>query len=479
MGLPQRYILLSLFKAFDLALLVGSFIAAAVPSLKEVGATSLGNFLSMRISVRNFVLFAGLLLFWHSLFVFFGLYESKRLLRQRSEAIDVLAVTSLGTLGLLMVGTLFHLTVIYPLFLIVFWILSTVAAILSRAVLRFVLREARLRGRNLRHILIVGTNPRAIELAKALQSDTVLGYRILGFVDHDWPGLANFRKTGFKLVCNFNRLAAYLRDNVVDEVVITLPFSTYYSEASRIVALCEELGVITHFLSNLFDLHVARASAKRVDYDSLVTLHAGAMRGWPLVVKRLIDITISALCIILLAPVFIATAILIKLTSTGDIFFVQKRVGLNKRLISVHKFRTMVKDAEAKLAQIEHLNEVSGPVFKIKNDPRITPLGRFLRKTSIDELPQLFDVLKGDMSLVGPRPLPVRDYRGFDKDWQRRRFSIRPGITCLWQICGRSSVSFERWMELDMEYIDQWSVWLDLQILIRTIPAVLKGTGAA
>jgi lipopolysaccharide/colanic/teichoic acid biosynthesis glycosyltransferase len=154
-------------------------------------------------------------------------------------------------------------------------------------------------------------------------------------------------------------------------------------------------------------------------------------------------------------------------------------VGLNKRLISVHKFRTMIPDAEQKQAQFEHLNEVSGPVFKIMNDPRITRLGKFLRKTSIDELPQLFDVLIGNMSLVGPRPLPVRDYLGFSKDWQRRRFSIRPGITCLWQITGRSSVSFERWMELDMEYIDQWSVWLDLRILIRTIPAVLKGSGAA
>jgi lipopolysaccharide/colanic/teichoic acid biosynthesis glycosyltransferase len=158
---------------------------------------------------------------------------------------------------------------------------------------------------------------------------------------------------------------------------------------------------------------------------------------------------------------------------------VQKRLGLNKRRFDVYKFRTMVVDAEARLPDLEHLNEVSGPVFKIKNDPRITRIGRFLRKTSIDELPQLFNVLRGEMSLVGPRPLPVRDYEGFNEDRQRRRFSAKPGITCLWQIRGRSSIPFEQWMELDLQYIDKWSLWLDLEILMRTIPAVLKGSGAA
>jgi lipopolysaccharide/colanic/teichoic acid biosynthesis glycosyltransferase len=137
----------------------------------------------------------------------------------------------------------------------------------------------------------------------------------------------------------------------------------------------------------------------------------------------------------------------------------------------------MVPDAEGQLREVEHLNEVSGPVFKIKNDPRLTRFGKFLRKTSIDELPQLFNVLKGEMSLVGPRPLPVRDYEGFEQDWQRRRCSVRPGITCLWQVNGRSSIPFEKWMELDMEYIDQWSLWMDFKILAKTIPAVLKGTG--
>jgi lipopolysaccharide/colanic/teichoic acid biosynthesis glycosyltransferase len=161
------------------------------------------------------------------------------------------------------------------------------------------------------------------------------------------------------------------------------------------------------------------------------------------------------------------------------VFFLQERLGLNKRRFEIYKFRTMAADAESRMKEIEHLNEVSGPVFKIKNDPRMTTIGKFLRSTSIDELPQLFNVLKGDMSLVGPRPMAVRDYEGFNEDWQRRRFSVRPGITCLWQVLGRNSIPFEQWMELDLKYIDGWSLWLDFQILLKTIPAVLKGSGAS
>jgi lipopolysaccharide/colanic/teichoic acid biosynthesis glycosyltransferase len=167
------------------------------------------------------------------------------------------------------------------------------------------------------------------------------------------------------------------------------------------------------------------------------------------------------------------------LTSEGPALFRQERVGLNKRRFLIYKFRTMVANADKMLPDLEMFNEVSGPVFKIKNDPRVTPIGRFLRRTSIDELPQLFNVLKGDMSMVGPRPLPIRDYEGFNEDWQRRRLSVRPGITCLWQVNGRSSIGFEKWMRLDLQYMDEWSLWLDLKILARTVPAVWKGSGAA
>ena len=152
---------------------------------------------------------------------------------------------------------------------------------------------------------------------------------------------------------------------------------------------------------------------------------------------------------------------------------------MNKRRFKIYKFRTMVPDAEKLMSALEKDNEAGGPVFKMKNDPRITRIGRALRKSSVDELPQLFNVLRGDMSLVGPRPLPVRDYEGFNEDWQRRRFSVKPGITCLWQVNGRSGVSFDQWMLLDLQYMDEWSIWLDLKILAKTVPAVFRGEGAA
>ncbi len=475
----RRRILLSIFKLFDLWLLVFSLVAATLPILHEDGVLSLTQFLSMRVKVGNIVLFAALLLVWHIIFVFSGLYHSRRLSTHGAELLDILMATSGATLVLSLATLLFHIRMITPHFVAVFWAVSSVTVMLSRLALRYLLERIRIRGRNLRYVVIAGTNRRAIEFARHLEANLGLGYRITGFVDVEWAGTPEFRKSGYPVVCAFNGFSAFLRSHVVDEVIIILPIRSRYSEASRIVALSEEQGILTRCFSSPFNLKSRRSKTEDFADDALVTLTAGAPQGGAVVVKRLLDITISLICIVIFAPIFLITALLIKLTSRGPAFFVQERLGLNKRLISVYKFRTMVQGAEREQAELERLNEASGPVFKIKNDPRITPIGKFLRKTSIDELPQLFNVLKGDMSLVGPRPLPVRDYQGFDQDWQRRRFSIRPGITCLWQINGRSSIPFEKWMELDMQYLDKWSLWLDLQILIRTIPAVLKGSGAA
>jgi exopolysaccharide biosynthesis polyprenyl glycosylphosphotransferase len=327
--------------------------------------------------------------------------------------------------------------------------------------------------------LILGTNQRAIDFAQRLEESPDRGYRLLGFVDDPWTNLDEFIVSGLPFACDFAALPDYLRRNVVDEVAFYLPLRSYYEYCSQVAAMCEEHGIIMRFASDIFTLKTVQSRPEEVDGSHSIATYIGGRDGWPLVIKRAIDLTLSFTLIVLLSPLLLAVAALIKFTSAGPIFFSQERLGLNKRRFLIYKFRTMIPGAEQRLAELESLNEVSGPVFKIKNDPRITPLGKFLRRTSIDELPQLFNVLKGDMSLVGPRPLPVRDYEGFNQDWQRRRFSIQPGLTCLWQVAGRSSIPFEQWMQLDLQYMDEWSLWLDLKILARTIPAVVKGSGAA
>jgi len=475
----RRQILLKAFELFDLLILAFAFVLAASIVSYQMTGVSIGDFLAMRIKVQNFLLLLGFFLIWHMIFSSFGLYHSRRLSSRWHETFAVIEATFLGSLFIIIMAVLFHIDMVTLGFITVFWATSTAVTILSRLVLRYALAHIRIRGRNLRFMLIVGTNQRAINFARKIESKKELGYHVIGFVDDEWSGIGEIQRNGYELVANFNDFPAFLRDNVVDEAVISLPVNSYYKQASRIVALCEEQGIIVRYLSDIFNSKLAHSKTGHFEDETLVSLNTGGMEGGQVLVKRMLDIVLSSVLLLLLSPLFLVTAFLIMITSPGPVFFIQERVGLNKRRFRLYKFRTMLKDAELKQADLESRNEAEGPVFKIKNDPRITPIGKFLRKTSIDELSQLINVLKGDMSLVGPRPLPVRDYNGFDQDWHRRRFSVRPGITCLWQINGRSSLPFEQWMQLDMEYIDTWSLGLDLKILAKTIPAVLRGSGAS
>jgi len=478
MSSARRQMLLTVIKLFDLTVMIAAFALATVPGLYESGL-SFAEFFSIRIKVQNFIIFVGLLFVWHIIFASFGLYESRRLLPRQSDLLDTLKATSVCTLSVAAAALLFHIRMVDPAFLAVMWGASSMIAMSSRLLLRYFLDYVRTRGRNVRHALIIGTNPRAVEFARKLESSPELGYRVIGYADQEWAGMEDFRKSGNPPVCDLQGLAEFIRNTVIDEVVIGLPIRSFYSRASQIAVLCERQGIVLRFLPGIFNLNKARSTAEDFAGDPLLTLYTGPLDGWPVFIKRALDLATSAVLLLFLAPLFAITAVLIKWTSPGPVFFSQERLGLNKRRFRIWKFRTMVPDAEQRMKELESRNEVSGPVFKIKHDPRITAVGRLLRKTSIDELPQLFNVLKGDMSLVGPRPLPLRDCEGFDQDWHRRRFSIRPGITCLWQVNGRSSIPFEKWMELDMQYIDEWSLWLDLKILVGTIPAVLKGSGAA
>jgi exopolysaccharide biosynthesis polyprenyl glycosylphosphotransferase len=475
----RRQMVLTALKVLDVVLMSLSFLAAAVIVFHISGRVPFTQFLSMRIKVQNFILFSGLVVVWHVTFSFLGLYRSRLLATRPSHLADLVAATSVATLCTGLGKLLFTIRMVNPTFLLVLWAASTVTMLFSRLLFRYFLSRIHRGSGNVRFVLVVGTNPRAVAFAQKLESKPEYGYRIIGFADNAWSGLEEFRRTKYSLVCDLDHITDFVRNTVIDEVVIGLPVASAYTQASRIAALCELQGIIVRFLTSLFTSKLARLRAEDFDGDSLLTLYTAPTDGWPVLAKRIWDLSLSLVLTVLLAPVFLAAAVLIKLTSQGPVLFMQERLGLNKRKFRIYKFRTMEVDAERKISALQHLNEVSGPAFKITNDPRVTGVGRLLRKTSIDELPQLFNVLEGDMSMVGPRPLPVRDYEGFGEDWHRRRFSVRPGITCLWQVSGRSSIGFDKWMELDMQYIDEWSLWLDLKILAGTIPAVLKGSGAA
>jgi exopolysaccharide biosynthesis polyprenyl glycosylphosphotransferase len=474
----HRKFLLVAFKFFDLLVMVAMFVLAAAAVYVQNNTITFNEFLHMRFKIENYVLFSGFVLMWHLLFSSFGLYHSRRFSSTKAEIRDLLKAISLGTLIILLSAWFFKIGIVTPTFLVIFSVGTSIASIASRLVLRRLLKWVRLRGRNLRQILIVGTNERARILARKIESNPELGYRLLGFVDDRWKGNGDLEKYGWKLVSNLAGFNSYIRENVVDEVVIALPMKSLYQEASKIFTKSEEQGIIVRNLSDIFNSKRARLRTDYFEDEPLISHYTGAMSGWQFGVKRAMDLVLSIFLLLVLSPLFLLTALIIKLDSPGPVSFIQERVGLNKRRFHLLKFRTMIDKAEQLLTELERLNEVSGPAFKIGDDPRITKIGRILRKTSIDELPQLINVLKGDMSLVGPRPLPVRDYNGFGQDWHRRRFSVRPGITCLWQVNGRSAVPFEKWMQLDMQYIDRWSLWLDLTILAKTIPAVIKGSGA-
>jgi exopolysaccharide biosynthesis polyprenyl glycosylphosphotransferase len=469
---------MNFLKLFDIVLVVLAFGLSTVFIVQEEQRVSLAQFLSMRAKVSDFVIFGLALLLCHMVLCVCGLYKPMRLSSRRAEIGNLLPAAALCVSCFVAVGWAFSIQMMTLRFLVVFWALSTAILCAARQVFRLVLGYVRIRGKNLRYLLILGTNPRAVQFARRILANRGSGYRVLGFVDDEWPGTSEFNDTGFEVVSDHAGLSDFLRRNVVDEVAIYLPFGSSYSRYREVVHLCEQHGISMRFHTDIFCLKTARLRAEVFDGDHYISTYTETSEGSSPAIKRALDVAVAALLLPFLVPVLLFAAVAVKVSSPGPIFFWQDRIGLNKRRFKICKFRTMVPDAEKLIASLERQNEVAGPAFKMKNDPRVTPIGRWLRRTSIDELPQLFNVLKGDMSLVGPRPLPVRDYEGFNEDWQRRRFSIKPGITCLWQINGRSGISFNQWMLLDLKYVDEWSLWLDLKILAKTVPAVLKGAGA-
>jgi exopolysaccharide biosynthesis polyprenyl glycosylphosphotransferase len=300
---------------------------------------------------------------------------------------------------------------------------------------------------------------------------------VVGFVDEPANGPAAYDRISEPVIGTLEDLEQILMRQVIDEVVIALPVKSYYQQIQQAIGVCERAGVQAKYAADMFQSMVANPRYAAQGDRAFVAMQV-TPDGYRLVIKRAIDLIGAAAGLLILAPLMLIVAAAIKLTSPGRVVYAQDRCGLNKRPFRMYKFRSMYADADKLQGSLEARNEAAGPVFKIRDDPRITPLGRLLRKSSLDELPQFWNVLRGDMSLVGPRPLPWRDVHRITRPADMRRFSMRPGLTCLWQVRGRSKIDFTRWVELDLEYIDNWSLSLDAQILVRTIPAVLSGDGA-
>jgi exopolysaccharide biosynthesis polyprenyl glycosylphosphotransferase len=468
---------MNVLKLIDMILVAVAFGLSCAFMVSAQQSVSLTKFLAIRTRISDFMMFGFALFLCHILLCICGLYRPITLAGRGSKIGDLLRATTLCTLCFFALSWLFSLHMITIQFLALFWAVSTMVMCTVRQGFDLLLGYVRI-GSGDRHILILGTNHRATEFARRVMASRERGYRLLGFVDDDWPGMAEFKKTSFQVVSDYAGLPDFLRRNIVDEVAIYLPFATFHRQYLEVARLCEQHGIITRYHAAIFSLKTARWRAEIVDGDHYISTYREVSEGGARAIKRVLDVMVAAPLLILFFPLLLCLAVAIKMTSPGPILFLQDRVGLNKRRFKIWKFRTMVSGAERLMPALEGQNEAIGPVFKIKNDPRVTPLGRWLRRTSIDELPQLFNVLRGDMSLVGPRPLQVRDFDGFNEDWQRRRFSIKPGMTCLWQVNGRSGIAFDQWMLLDLQYMDEWSLWLDLKILVKTVPAVLKGAGA-
>ena len=344
----------------------------------------------------------------------------------------------------------------------------------SRLVMRLLARSARRRGYNTRRYAIVGTGAVAEDITRTFAAHPHWGFQLAGYVlpevEHAVPSPPG------PVLGTLPDLERILDDQVLDEVVFAVP-RVEIPAIEKAILLCEEQGVAVVVCLEPLRVGQATMSLFELGDRPMLVFSRTPTDVLSLAAKRAFDMAVSAFALILFAPVFLAAAVAIRVESPGPVFFRQRRVGRNGRPFTMLKFRSMYRDAEERLAALHAHNEMSGPVFKMRNDPRVTKVGRFLRKTSLDEFPQFWNVLAGEMSVVGPRPPIPAEVKQY-KRWQRRRLSVKPGITCTWQVSGRNNVNFDRWMELDLEYIDNWSLWRDVEICLRTIPAVLQARGA-
>ncbi|MGH9813687.1 MAG: sugar transferase [Candidatus Acidiferrales bacterium] len=419
-------------------------------------------------------LLAGIVAIWLGTGFLMGVYRPRELRERRQAVLDPTRQILVGMLAL--AAALFFVKGFYVsrLLLLLFVVFDWTLQVAAR--LAYIEWGPRLRERlgDSYRILMVGTGARAQELARMIRESRQAGLRVVGWVETSAAGARELYGAPVHPLADVPRL---LREQVIDEVL----FAVGRDELERLEDLflrCEEEGVRTRVALQMFPHQASQVFVEHLGAVPLLTFSTTPEDELRLFAKRLLDAAGAGLLLVALSPLLLLLALLVKLTSPGPVLYRQMRCGLGGRRFALVKFRSMVADAEQRQAELAALNEADGPVFKMRRDPRVTSVGRWMRRLSLDELPQLWNILRGDMSFVGPRPPLPQEVEKYER-WQRRRLRMRPGLTCLWALEGRSELSFSRWMELDMAYIDNWSLWLDLKILLKTIPRVLLGRGAA
>jgi exopolysaccharide biosynthesis polyprenyl glycosylphosphotransferase len=392
-----------------------------------------------------------------------GFYNRAALCPRRDILWPLFKGCLITTIGLVLVMYALHF--ISPRVVMAFFgAISFTLVYLKEELVRWALRSKFGQLQYQRRFLLIGTHAEIVRLRRELKERMDNSVEVVGEL--------SLGETPVQ------QLAQMLHEHSINGVIISARH-TYFEQVETAIKTCELEGIEAWLVADFFGTQISRARFDELLGYPLLVFRTTPETSWQGVAKQLMDFIGALFLLIALSWLFVILAILIKLTSPGPVFFRQQRSGLNGAPFTLYKFRTMGTNAEQFKHELEAMNEMSGPVFKVTNDPRVTPIGKWLRRYSLDELPQLYNVLRTEMSLVGPRPLPVDEVKRFDNLAHRRRLSVKPGLTCLWQISGRNQISdFKDWVRLDLEYIDNWSLWLDLKILIRTVPAVLIGTGA-
>jgi len=408
---------------------------------------------------------------WAGLLKFYGVFGTFRLDSFIADAGRILISHFWGVMTLGFTVFLFQKKYFSRSLIIIFAIISFISILLAKIIVYFTLSRIKSLGFSVRNIIIVGTGEDAIETAELIEKHKKWGLNILGFATTEKNNTGQVKD--WKILCAIVDLPEIVHNTVVHEIIICLSKGRMI-DIEKLLSFCEEEGIRSRIVLGFYPMVIAKPSFEYFHGKPLLTFNTTPEKNFELFLKRAIDLFFSVVGLVLLSPLICVVSLAVKTTSNGPVFFRQTRVGLAGRRFVMYKFRSMYIDAEDRLRELISLNERDGPAFKLSSDPRVTPLGKIIRATNLDELPQLFNVLRGDMSLVGPRPPLPSEVIHYER-WQRRRLSMKPGMTCFWQISGEKNMPFQEWMKLDLKYIDNWSLITDIKIILKTIPKIFYG----